>query len=613
MIKNIILSIITVSILFPAFTVCFGEPTMEIISTDPPEPAILEPGQRLYVKFSYDTCEAESVRTWVRPVSTARGCKSHPCRPIKDKKGVYEGYFYYDDNAAEVTGLKLLMKDDKDKRGYIFEDSVPFSAKWKSPEPGKANGYLADNTKIELLSVKPSSDSLKPGEKCNVKFRYYAGDSKSVNIRVWAGKEKDGGRPKNSKYSSVNRDGKTGEYTYSFYYDKPISITEIKIRLTDNYTDRVIAQFAFPVNINWVEDDYAVSSKKIRTPKVDVNSFDSIDAIISKKFAKKYEGVWTYQIKDSSNKPDKTIVLKGKLTDDGDIEFSFLHQDIYPKPVFEKCSVDQYRANIYFKRPNSKPIVYSLYRNKQRLNGTVYTSATDEEKISLRKLNLRQAIEVIEMAYKKKNQLIDKLSRTRAEAKKKNNLNKAKIKELENELKELTEQISESKVKNEKLEKDYSKLTKKYQQEVKEMTQQYQRLADDLKESKESFKGLQEQCGKSEKKSSATISENEDTISRLQKDLKAISNKLKLNQEELAKRNKALEKCRQIGQQNEELAEQIKLLEIEQKESKEVISNLKQALKKAKKTIKNLKQQKSSSQKAQQPEKAEKRKYAEDD
>lgn len=629
MARRIVLSIFITAIILSTSALYASEPSMEVISTDPASPAVLEPGQRLYIKFRYNTGGAESVRTWVRPNSTARGCKSHPCGPIRDKEGVYEGYFYYDNNAAEVTGLKLKMKDDKDKHGYIFEDSVPIDIKWKAPNPGKANGYLAANTKLEMLSIDPSCPAvLKPGEKCNIKFRYNAGDAKSVNIRTWPNKEKDGSRPPGSKYSCINRTGSTGEYTYSFHYDEPVSIGEIKFRLTDNDTGRIIIEFAFPVDITWAKDkkvsrqsraassisSYIKPSSIAALSKTKPNQFDTIDAQIAKKHAQKYEGVWAYKLKGSKGKPGKTIILQGKRNEQGDLKFSFLHQDIYAGPVFEKCSVDQYRANVYFKLINNVSIMYSLNRNKQSLNGTLYASSTNQQKISLRKLTLPQAIEAIANDYSKINQLKKSLAKTRVELKRSQGQvseQKTKIVKLAGELNKSRKQTSESKNKYEKLQQEYSRVIKENREEVKAIRQEHEKLTTNLTNAKKSYQELQKRSRASEKRLVAKIELLLKTISKLEdfaKNNAAVIDEFKAGQKKLTQYNQSLEEnCLLAGNQNETLKHEIEKLKKDQAESEKVIANLKQMLKKAKKTINVLKQQKSAGQKTEQQE------YAGDD
>jgi hypothetical protein len=231
--------------------VCFsGCSHMEIISMDPPSPAVLESGQRLYVKFKYDSGGAKSIRTWVRSDGKS-GCKSHPCRAITDMKGVYEGWFFFEDNAAEVKEIRLLMSENNGKPGYIFENSVPVDYTWKAPKSTGPRGYAVPGTSVRILSTDPALPAVfKPGEEFKVKFQYDAGDAKSITIHSWPNKK---GKcfPSGYKRNFNNSKNSIGEYEYSMVYDEPKSMKYMRLRLTNNETGRILIEYVFPLDASW--------------------------------------------------------------------------------------------------------------------------------------------------------------------------------------------------------------------------------------------------------------------------------------------------------------------------------------------------------------------------
>ena len=340
-------------------------PSVEVISTDPPCPAVLESGQKFYVKLRYNAGDAESFRIWVRPKRPAPGYRAHPCGSITKKTGEYEGWFYFNDRAIVVNEVVVKIKDNKSKE-YMLENTYPLKAEWKAPQK-----------KIVKQKEKP----------------------------------------------------------------KPI-------------------------------DPFAI-----------------IREGIAKKHAKKYEGIWTHTI-TKPNGRKYPVIIKALRNKNGSLNFSFLNNPFSLAPVYKKNSIDQYRATIQFKLDDSeKAIMYSLARKNNSLSGSLYCSWKDQpEKVTLRKLNLAQAISALEEQYIKN----VKLERTR-----KSDLRN--IEKLKKQVNKLETDLKNSNLEIRKVKSSFAqaqKINKKQQQEFQKITKELQVLLANRKEEKKLFT---EKLDKSEK------------------------------------------------------------------------------------------------------------------
>ncbi len=384
-------------------------PFVEIISTDPPCPAVLEPGQRLYVKVRYNAGDTESFRIWIRPSGSAPGCKSHPCRSITKKTGEYEGWFYFDDKAIAVNKIVVKIKDDKSE-GYMLESTYPLKVEWKAPRE-----------KTVKQKVKP----------------------------------------------------------------KPM-------------------------------DPFAVMQEEIE-----------------KKHAKKYEGIWTHTV----TKPDgskNAAIIKAVRNKNDSMNFSFLGNPFISAPIFRKHSIDRYRASIQFKLDNSeKALIYSLARKNDSLTGDLHVSWKDKpEKVTLRKLNLTQAISALEEQY---------IKNARLERIRKSDLRN--IEKLKKQVTELEADLKKSNSETAKVKRSFARaqtFNKKQRQECQKMIKKHQEL---LAHMKEENKLLAERLGKSEKKAESYDNKNVQLMVKLEEAEKQIAeiSALKINIQKLKKQNRALQ------------------------------------------------------------------------
>jgi hypothetical protein len=482
----------------PAISLYGEQPSIEVISIDPASPAVLEPGQRLYVKFRYNAGDAEAIQTWVRPEGRNKGCKSHPCSRITDKEGVYEGWFFFDDNAAEIKDIKISMIDCKDKREYICEKSVPVDIKWKAPSDKWPRGYAVPNTDLKIVSIDPTMPAvLKPSEEFKIKFYFDVGTAKSIKIMSWPNNANKC-FPFGKTYKFNNVDRGEGAYEYSLVKSKPATVKQVKVLIVNAETERVILEYTFPLDVTWKEPEAvrtptctpsstACQTVECRTPvspNTTSGQFYLIDAQIAKKYSKKYEGVWAFESK-GAGKDDRVIILKSKVNKTGELEFSFIHTESSGKSVFVKSSVDQHRVNAYFTF-NGNPIMYSLVREGDLLNGTV-CSSKNEAKISLQKLTLSQAVDAIESNLSRMALYNEEVKKLRAETEKQKALFQIQTEEFQKHFAEFAKQARMLQEKSKKLEQQHRNLIEKNNKEAQDMKTKCVKLTATLENTKKAY------------------------------------------------------------------------------------------------------------------------------
>jgi hypothetical protein len=111
-----------------------GDCKLQIISTEPKSPAILQPGQKVYVNFRYDTGDYDAVQIWARPRtngSMTKGYKAHGSsvyNKYDDVKDTIQGYFFFDE-PTEVDEIIVRMKDNKSSE-YVCVAKKKVDFKW---------------------------------------------------------------------------------------------------------------------------------------------------------------------------------------------------------------------------------------------------------------------------------------------------------------------------------------------------------------------------------------------------------------------------------------------------------------------------------------------------
>jgi DNA repair exonuclease SbcCD ATPase subunit len=245
--------------------------------------------------------------------------------------------------------------------------------------------------------------------------------------------------------------------------------------------------------------------------------FDLMHSQIAKKHAKKYEGLWAFETKGSGKEKGRVIILKSKADKTGGLEFSFIRTGNSNKAVFVKSSVDEHRVNAYFTF-KGKPIMYSLVREGELLNGTVY-SLKKEAKISLQKLSLSQAVDAIESDLSRIALLEEEVKKVRTEVEKQKSKFLVQTKEFQKHIGEFTKQAQALEEKNKKLGQQHRNLIEKNRKEAQEMRTKYEKLTAQLENAKKANR-------ESEKQSNAKITLLRAVTSELRVKLKAAAQEI---------------------------------------------------------------------------------------
>ncbi len=111
-----------------------GDCKLQILSTEPKSPAILSPGQKVYVNFKYDMGDYDAVQIWARPRtngSLTKGYKAHGSsvyNKYDGAKDTTQGYFFFDE-PTEVDEIIVRMKDSKSNK-YVCVAKKKVDFKW---------------------------------------------------------------------------------------------------------------------------------------------------------------------------------------------------------------------------------------------------------------------------------------------------------------------------------------------------------------------------------------------------------------------------------------------------------------------------------------------------
>lgn len=108
--------------------------SLEVISVEPPSPAVLNPGEKLHVKFRYRLGPCEAVQIWARPYTSGRrtrGYRAHGSSVYKKavrESGVAEGSFFFD-GPAVVDEIRINMQDVASRKD-VHTISYKIDARW---------------------------------------------------------------------------------------------------------------------------------------------------------------------------------------------------------------------------------------------------------------------------------------------------------------------------------------------------------------------------------------------------------------------------------------------------------------------------------------------------
>ncbi len=142
-----------------------GKCNLEILSTEPKSPSILQAGEKAYVAFRYNMGEYEAVQIWVRPRTNgadSNGCSAHESAVYHKYDGAEDeikGWFSFDEPAV-VDEIIIRMKD-KAGGEYVCVLKKDISFEWKGDLNVKAS-LRNDKWDEELLSItNKTKDELK--------------------------------------------------------------------------------------------------------------------------------------------------------------------------------------------------------------------------------------------------------------------------------------------------------------------------------------------------------------------------------------------------------------------------------------------------------------------
>ena len=114
---------------------------LEVISVEPPSPAVLNPGEKLHVKFRYRLGSCEAVQIWARPYTNGRktrGYRAHGSSVYKKavrESGVAEGSFFFDEPAV-IDEVRINMQDVASRKD-VHTTSYKIDARWIGPDISK--------------------------------------------------------------------------------------------------------------------------------------------------------------------------------------------------------------------------------------------------------------------------------------------------------------------------------------------------------------------------------------------------------------------------------------------------------------------------------------------
>lgn len=108
------------------------EDSLTIVSYDPPLPAKLKAGERLYVTVEYAVASAEKAQIWVRPYTQGKrtpGYRGHASPFYKKGTGKLVGWVQFH-GPAIVDEVIVNMRDNRNEEGLIISTTAPIQAEW---------------------------------------------------------------------------------------------------------------------------------------------------------------------------------------------------------------------------------------------------------------------------------------------------------------------------------------------------------------------------------------------------------------------------------------------------------------------------------------------------
>jgi len=155
---------------------------LDVLSTQPASPAVLDAGQKVTVEIGYEIGSAENVMIWARPYfkgALAKGYSAHHLIPrarADAQSGVAEGYFFYE-SPAEVDEIRVMMRDVKSQK-MLKEASYKAAFRWEgniAKDPNALSRQSQGRSSTMRACGKKASEGVNVPKRCG-----FIEDSKMV-------------------------------------------------------------------------------------------------------------------------------------------------------------------------------------------------------------------------------------------------------------------------------------------------------------------------------------------------------------------------------------------------------------------------------------------------
>jgi hypothetical protein len=375
-------------------------PTLEVVSIDPPSPAILEAGQKVTVKVRYDMGDCEAVVIWVRSIRSSVGVIAHDSSTIhrtNGQTGTMEGYFYFN-KKAEAKDISVTMTD-VNKHADVCRVTRAVDYQWLSPPAPNPP------VKFEGITQIPGSYTW------DIDSDTIGGNSKFVDLwfQVEASREPSLVARNNASmailvipFKQIGLDKLRECFGDPRPGQKEISSSKGRYRLQPGLCFGLKTSEGRIAKLELLEDDF---------PKCLVFRWQLYPEVVSRETesrkpiktdsAKQYGGLWYYA--DPWGRPDdRIVVLEGQFDNRKTLSFSLLKHFCSSKPAFAEAVVRKDQIDIRFnevqyadRNSSDKTMSYSLLYHEGTLLGQVFRDGLEPEKVVMRRLDATMGNQII--------------------------------------------------------------------------------------------------------------------------------------------------------------------------------------------------------------------------
>ncbi|NLH15421.1 MAG: hypothetical protein GX455_02470 [Phycisphaerae bacterium] len=390
-------------------------PTLEILSINPPSPAVLEAGQKVTVKVRYDMAGCESVQIWVRSSSASRGEISHPCSPIprtQGQSGIFEGWLYFDDK-AQVKEIAVRMKDVA-KNAFVYEMTKAVDYRWTNAPAPKAPEKFEGITRIPgSFTWDVDSDTIGGNSKLvDLWFQVDRSNEQVLVTRNNAGMaifdlpfdQLQLEQLRRCSFGQKSRSSLNERYPLKPGFCFGLKTSEGRIAKLELLED----EFPQCLVFRWQLYPDAV---KRETESRNSSKTDS---------AKQYGGLWYYV--DPWGRPeDRIVVVEGRFEQGGKLAFDLVKHFCVSKPVFTDAVIQKDQIEIRFsgieyagQNSSAKTMTYSLLYHQDQLLGQVFRDGLEPEKVVMRRPDVTMANQIITCLARESRDMQARLEREQA-------------------------------------------------------------------------------------------------------------------------------------------------------------------------------------------------------